>query len=197
MQQPALKYITPEEYLALEEAAKEKHEYRQGKVFEMNSVSLNHNRIGLDLGTTVNMALKNNHYEVYTNSMRLWIKAQNVFTYSDLIIVCGKSEFYEGRDDTLTNPLVICEILSDSTKGFDWAEKFEFYRSIPAFQEYILIDQRRIHVEQKYMETRNKWILLEYNQITDVIKLAKIDIEISLREIYRRVEFAEGMAHSA
>jgi Uma2 family endonuclease len=75
---------------------------------------------------------------------------------------------------------------------YDRDEKFEFYRSIPSFQEYILIDQWRVHVEQMYLETRNKWVMSEYSQITDVLKLAKVNIEIPLREIYRRVEFGEN-----
>jgi len=192
MQQPALKYITPEEYLAMEDTAESKHEYYHGEIFAIAGASQNHNRLTLDLGTDANLALKGSKCEVYMNDMKVWSKAKIFFAYPDLTIVCGKAEFYEDRDDILANPLVIFEVLSKSTKSYDRAEKFDFYRSIPTFQEYILIDQHRIHVEQRYMETRNKWILLEYNQITDVIKLAKVDIQIPLQEIYRRVEFAES-----
>jgi Uma2 family endonuclease len=191
MQQPALKYITPEEYLAMEEAAAYKSEYYRGEIFAMAGASKNHNRINFDLGTSINLALKGTNCEVFANDMKLWIKAENIFTYPDLMIICGKAEFYEGRDDALLNPVVIFEILSDSTKIHDRVEKFDFYRSIPTFQEYILIDQYRIHVEQMYLETRNKWILSEYNEITDVLKLAKVKVQIPLQEIYRRVEFAE------
>jgi Uma2 family endonuclease len=191
MQQPALKYITPEEYLAMEEAAAYKSEYYRGEIFAMAGASKNHDRVALDLGTSINIALKGTHCEAFTDDMKLWIKAKTLFTYPDLMIVCGKAEFYEGRDDIITNPLVIFEILSDSTKKYDRIEKFEFYRSVPSFQEYILIDQYRIHVEQMYLETPNKWILSEYNEITDVLKLAKVKVQIPLQEIYRRVEFAE------
>jgi Uma2 family endonuclease len=192
MHQPALKYITPEEYLAMEDAADGKHEYYQGKIFDMDGASQNHTRITLDLGASATFALKNSHCEAYPNDMKVWSKAKNYFTYPDLIIVCGKAEFYEDRDDVLTNPLVIFEVLSKSTRNYDRDEKFEFYRSIPSFQEYILIDQWRVHVEQMYLETRNKWVMSEYSQITDVLKLAKVNIEIPLREIYRRVEFGEN-----
>jgi Uma2 family endonuclease len=113
------------------------------------------------------------------------------------MIVCGKTEFYENRDDAITNPLVIFEVLSSSTQNYVRAEKFEFYRSVPSFQEYILIDQYRIHVEQMYLETPNKWILSEYNQITDTLKLAKVNIHVPLQEIYRRVEFVEQKARRA
>jgi Uma2 family endonuclease len=192
MQQPALKYITPEEYLAMEEAAAYKSEYYRGEIFAMAGASKNHNRINFDLGTSINLALKATNCEVFANEMKLWIKAENIFTYPDLMIVCGKAEFYEGRDDALVNPVVIFEILSDSTKVRDRIEKFDFYRSLPSFQEYILIDQYKIHVEQMYLETRNKWILSEYNEITDVLKLAKVNVQIPLQEIYRRVEFKQN-----
>jgi Uma2 family endonuclease len=192
MQQPALKYITPEEYLAMEEAAAHKSEYYRGEIFAMAGASKNHNRINFDLGTSINLALKGTNCEVFANEMKLWIKAENIFTYPDLMIVCGKAEFYEGRDDALVNPVVIFEVLSDSTKVRDRIEKFDFYRSLPSFQEYILIDQYKIHVEQMYLETRNKWILSEYNEITDVLKLAKVNVQIPLQEIYRRVEFKQS-----
>ncbi|MCI0692164.1 Uma2 family endonuclease [candidate division KSB1 bacterium] len=194
MQQPALKYITPEEYLAMEEAAEQKHEYYQGEIFDMAGASKNHDRIGVDLGTSVNIALKDAQCEVFSDDMKVWIKAKNFFTYPDLIIVCGKAEFYENRDDIILNPLVIFEILSNSTKSYDRAEKFELYRSVPTFQEYILIDQYRIHVEQMYLEARNKWVLSEYNEITDILKLAKVNVQIPLQEIYRRVEFKQSTA---
>jgi Uma2 family endonuclease len=187
----ATKYYSPQEYLDMEETADCKHEFHRGEIFAMAGGSRNHDRIALDLGTNVNLALRDTKCEAHTSDMKLWIKAKNLFTYPDLMIVCGKAEFYENRDDVITNPLVIFEVLSSSTKNYDRGEKFEYYRSIASFQEYILIDQYRIHVEQMYLETPNKWILSEHNQITDTLKLAKVNIQIPLQEIYRRVEFAE------
>lgn len=198
MQQAATKHLSPQEYLALEESAEQKHEYYQGKIFAMAGASKNHNRINFDLGTSINLALRNSNCEVFANDMKLWIEAKSLFTYPDLMIVCGNAKLYENRDDALVNPVVIFEILSESSKNYDRVEKFEFYRTIPTFQEYILIEQSRVHVEQMYLETRNKWILSEYNEISDSFKLAKVDLEISLQEIYRRVEFppAESADHS-
>lgn len=192
MQQPALQYISPEEYLAREDASESKHEYYRGEIFAMAGASKNHDRIGLDLGTRINLALQNSKCEAFSNEMKVWSRTKSFFTYPDLVIVCGKPEFYEKRDDILTNPLVIFEVLSKSTRSYDRDEKFEFYRSIPSFQEYILIDQWRVHVEQMYLESRNKWLLTEYHELTDVLQLAKVDIAIPLREIYRRVEFDES-----
>lgn len=127
MHQPALKYITAEEYLALEDAADSKHEYYHGEIFAMAGASQNHNRLTVDLGTSANLALQGSQCELYMNDMKVWSKAKNFFAYPDVAIICGKAEFYEGRTDIITNPLVIFEVLSDSTKSFDYTEKFDFY----------------------------------------------------------------------
>jgi Uma2 family endonuclease len=104
---------------------------------------------------------------------------------------------YPDRDDTITNPLVVVEVLSDSTKNYDRGEKFQFYRSIPTVQEYTLIDRYTFHVEQCYLETPGKWALVDYKQLAEILKFAKIDFQISLRDIYQRVNLAHRMAPSA
>jgi Uma2 family endonuclease len=190
MQKAALKYITPEEYLAMEEASEERHEYYQGEIFAMAGASIAHNRIVKNCINRFETGLIGKNCEAFMDNMRLWIEATGLFTYPDLMVVCGEPVLYQERDDTITNPVVIVEVLSDSTKNYDRGEKFKFYRSIPTLKEYILIDQYSVHVEQYYLEAPNKWILVEYNRLTDVLKFAKIDFEISLQDIYRRVEFA-------
>lgn len=97
--------------------------------------------------------------------------------------------FAEGRNDTITNPVMIAEVLSKSTKGYDRDEKFAAYRTITNFQEYILIDQYTIHVEQ-YMKTdHKKWIFLEYEDSKDTLNLASIPCQISLADIYDKIDF--------
>ncbi len=191
MQKPALKYITPQEYLAMEETAEERHEFYQGEIFAMAGASIAHNRIVKNCINRFETGLSGKNCEAFMDNMRLWIEADDLFTYPDLMVVCGEPALYPDRDDTVTNPVVIVEVLSDSTKNYDRGEKFKFYRSLPSLQEYILIDQYSIHVEQYYREAKNKWVLVEYKQLNDVLKFAKIDFEISLQDIYRRVEFAE------
>jgi Uma2 family endonuclease len=197
MHQPALKYITPEEYLAREEAAEFKSEYYQGEIFAMAGTSSNHNLIVGDVNAKMTLALSEKGCVTYMLDLKLWIKANGLFTYPDLMVVCGAPQFYQERDDTILNPVVIVEVLSKSTKDYDRGEKFKLYRSIPTLQEYILIDQHAVHVEQHYLETARKWVMVEYNQLTDVLKFAKIDFQISLQDIYRRVKFAEPAAKSA
>jgi Uma2 family endonuclease len=197
MHQPALKYITPEEYLAREETAGYRSEYYQGEIFAMAGGSINHNRIVKNCINHFEAEFRDENCEAFIENLRLWIKANGLFTYPDLVVVCGEPELYPDRDDTIVNPLVIIEVLSKSTKDYNRFEKFKLYRSIPTLQEYILIDQYTIHVEQYYLEAPKKWVLAEYNQLTDVLKFAKINFQISLQDIYRRVKFAEPAAKSA
>ena len=189
MQQPALKYVTPEEYLAMEEVAEEKHEYYQGEIFAMAGASSRHNLIAGDIYTQMNLRLSPKSCTPYMTDMRLWIKANGLFTYPDLMVICGEPEFYKERDDVVVNPVVIIEVLSKSTGEYVRGDKFKLYRGIPTLQEYIVINQYSIHVEQYYLEAPKKWAFVEYDQLTDILHFAKIDFQISLQDIYRRVKF--------
>jgi len=197
MQQPAVKYITPEEYLAMEEISEIKHEYYQGEIFAMAGASSTHNVIVSNLNANAALPLSEKGCTAYMLDLKLWIKANGLFAYPDLMVVCGEPDFYKDRDDAITNPTVIVEILSKSTKDYDRGDKFKLYRSIPTLQEYVLIDQYSVHIEQYYLEAPNKWIFTEYHQMTDILKFAKIDFQISLQDIYHRVKFAEGIAQRA
>lgn len=189
MEQPAeKKYYSPEEYLALEETAEYKSEYYRGEIFALAGTSVNHNRIGSNVSSRLNQLFTKKNFEAFTNDVKLWIQEKDLFTYPYIMIVCGKIEFYPGRDDTITNPLVIFEVLSESTKNYDRGEKFVFYRAIPSFQEYVLIDQSTKHVEHFYISEQGNWVLTEYDNPDDILKLTKIDFQIPRREIYQRVE---------
>lgn len=184
------KYYSPEEYLALEERAEYKSEYYKGEIFAMAGTSINHNQIIINTVSKLSNNLSDK-CRTFTTDVRLWIDERDLFTYPDIIIVCGKIEFYPERDDTITNPLVIIEVLSESTKNYDRGEKFVFYRSIPSFQEYILIDQARVHVEHFFIGEQGKWTLTEYDDLNDILKLTKVEFQISLRDIFHRVKFGE------
>ncbi|MDZ7342710.1 MAG: Uma2 family endonuclease [candidate division KSB1 bacterium] len=138
-------------------------------------------------------------YRVFAADVSIWIESKDLFTYLDIMIICGKIEFYPGRDDTITNPLVIIEVLPRSDRHLQGdghflhpREKFIFYRAIPTFKEYVLIDQARVYMEHFYIGEQGKWVLTEYDDPDDILKFTKIDFQISLREIYQRVEFGMG-----
>ncbi len=190
MQKPAKKYFTREEYLAFEETAEYKSEYYRGEIFAMAGASIDHNRIVSNLNMNLNQRLLKKNCEAFMSDMRLQVEPKDLFTYPDIMVICGKPQFYENRNDTITNPLIIFEILSESTKNYDRGEKFEFYRAIPTLKEYVIIDQYKIHVEQFSIGDAGKWVLTEYNDIHNELKLATVDLTIPLETIYSRVEFS-------
>jgi len=189
MPQTATKYVSPEEYLALEEAAEFKSEYYQGEIFNMAGASINHNQIILNVISQLHQHQKNHNYRVVTNDLRLWIEAHALFTYLDIMVICAKPKFYPDRNDTITNPKIIIEVLSESTANYDRGNKFLFYRSIPTFQEYILVDQYSVHIEHFFIGDEGNWILKEYDNLNDIIEFTKIDFQIPITDIYYQVEF--------
>ena len=148
---------TPAEYLELEEKAEYKSEYINGQIFPMTGGSTNHNTIALNLSTELNFAFKQQDCKVFMGDVRLWIPDKNIYTYPDVMVTEGETQYFSNRTDTITNALIIAEVLSKSTQGYDRQAKFEDYRTIPSFQEYLLIDQTRIYVEQYAKTGEKRW----------------------------------------
>jgi Uma2 family endonuclease len=183
------KFYSPEEYLALEETAEYRSEYYQGEIFAMAGGSANHNRIVKNLLIALDAALEAKSCEAFITEMRLHIKKNGLYTYPDVMVVCGKLMFVKGRSDTLTNPVMIVEVLSDSTQAYDRGAKFELYRAIETLQDYILIDQDRVHLEYFHKWKDGRWVLTEFNDLEAVLHLESVAVEIPLSQIYQRVEW--------
>jgi len=182
-------YYTPEEYLTLEEKATEKHEYRDGEIALMPGGTTNHNQIAGNFYKQFPLKIQNQDYYVYINDVRLWIAQYRIFTYPDVMVIKGKP-MYEGKGTSnVTNPLIIVEVLSQSTRDYDRTDKFQYYRSIPEFREYILIDQYRFYVSQYFKQEDGKWIFNDYQGEDSVLKLACDEFEISFQNLYERVDF--------
>lgn len=189
MQKPAKKYYSHQEYLELEEASEYKNEYYKGEIFALAGGSSNHNRIIRNLSSELHFALKNTQCEIFINEIRVWIETRDLFSYPDIAVVCNNVEYYPDRNDTIINPLIIVEVLSESTENYDRGNKFLFYRDLPTFQEYILIDQKSYHIEQFYIGSEGKWQLTEYNDVNEILKFSKIKVEIPLKDIFYLVKF--------
>lgn len=189
MQAKEYDYYTPEEYLEFEINSPERHEYINGEIIPMTGGLPNHNRLVLNLASALNFALRQQAYDVFVTDQRLWIPKQRIHTYPDIMVVEGSLQLQTGRRDTITNPLLIVEVLSKSTQTYDQGNKFKFYRTIPSFQEYILIDQYSIHVEQYYKTESNQWIFSEKDGEESILKFSKIPFEIVLADIYNKVDF--------
>ncbi|MFN6539486.1 MAG: Uma2 family endonuclease [Nostoc sp. EkiNYC01] len=189
MQITKQRYYTPEEYLELEEAAEYKSEYIDGQIIPMAGGTANHNRISLNLSAGLNFVFRQQDYEVFMADVRLWIPQKRTYTYPDVMILEGEPEFFNNRRDIILNPQVIVEVLSKSTKGYDREDKFQAYRTISTFQEYLLIDQTRIHVEQFSKTGKKQWALREYDEEDEAIALTTVPFEISLQDLYNKVNF--------
>jgi Uma2 family endonuclease len=185
------KTYTPAEYLELEEKAEFRSEYRDGEIVPMAGGTTNHNRISLNIATNLTFSLKGQSYEVYMSDVRLWIPPNRQYTYPDVMLIQGEPIYLENTTSTVTNPRLIVEVLSKSTGNYDRSEKFDYYRSIPTLQEYILIDQSRYHVIQYAKTSPTQWLLTDYNQAEGIVKLGSVELDLSLNDIYDRVNFNE------
>ena len=189
MQITQQRYYTPKEYLELEETVENKNEYIDGEIIPMAGASTNHNRIAGNLYSAANFAFRKENYEAFISDVRLWIPKRRIYTYPDIMIVAGEAEYYNNRTDTIFNPQVIVEVLSKSTKGYDKEGKFEIYRTIESFQEYLLIDQTKIRVEQYSKTGKKQWVMREYDEEDENINFKSVPFEFLLQDLYNKVKF--------
>ncbi|MGM3307703.1 Uma2 family endonuclease [Anabaena sp. WFMT] len=183
------RYYSPEEYLELEVNSEIRHEYIDGLIIPMTGGTPNHNQLALNFSGTLNYLLKRQPYQVFITDQRLWIPDKQIHTYPDVMIVKNPLIYEEGRKDTLVNPVMIAEVLSKSTSSKDRDEKFAAYRTITTLQEYILIDQYTMHIEQYFRTDNNKWIFSEFVDADENLNLASIPCQITLADIYDKVDF--------
>ncbi|XZN90493.1 MAG: Uma2 family endonuclease [Microcoleus sp.] len=182
---------TAEEYLEAEVNSLDRHEFINGEIVLMAGGTPNHNEITTNLVVALKLTLKGKPYRTFSSDQRLWIPHLNNYTYPDVMVVAKPVELQSGRTDTITNPVFIAEVLSKGTRAYDRDEKFAAYRSIPSFQEYLLIDQYRLQVELYSKTDANKWIFSEYGVIGDRLMLNSISVEVSLADLYENIEFTE------
>jgi Uma2 family endonuclease len=185
----ATKRYTASEYLALEDKAEFKSEFINGEIIPMAGASANHNILTGKFHALLLFALEDLEYSVFMSDMRLWLPEYSRYTYPDVMVVAGEPIFVDQKQMEVTNPCLIVEILSGSTQAHDHDSKFRQYRSIPSFQEYILVYQNGYEVDHYVKESDDRWILTTYRGESAVIKLSSIQLEISLRDLYRRVTF--------
>jgi Uma2 family endonuclease len=178
------KNYTIEEYLEMEKASLEKHEYYKGEIFAMAGAGPRHNVIFSNVFGDLAYRLKGHPCRPYGSDMRIHIPENSLFTYPDISIVCGELVVANEDEDTAVKPTVIIEILSKSTRDYDRGGKFMLYRAIPTLKEYILIDSEAVHVEHWSINKDNLWQLQEYKQAIDVCKIQTVGLELELPEMY-------------
>ncbi len=184
------KRFTPQEYLVLERKSETRNEYYNGEIFAMSGASREHNLIVGNLFRDIGNQLEDRPCETYTNDMRVWIEATGLYTYPDVVVVCGEPRFQDREVDTLLNPTVIVEVLSPSTEAYDRGDKFRHYRRIDSLHEFVLISQDRMMVE-RYTRQGKDWVLSDMTDPDQVLKLESIGCQIPLGRIYAKIKFPE------
>jgi Uma2 family endonuclease len=183
--------LTEEQYLELDRAAEFKSEYFDGEMFAMSGGSMRHADLQSNLQGELYAALRNGQCRVYGPDFRVRVSS-SIYTYPDVSVVCGKRLLADDRQDALLNPVAIFEVLSPSTETYDRGLKFQHYRTIATLQEYILVDQSQVRIEQYTRQDNNVWALRDYQSLDDQVTLASIGVSLSLGRIYDRVELPTG-----
>jgi len=183
------KYYTPEEYLALEETSEDKHEYRQGEIIPMVGATTNHNQIAGNFYRRFPLTINNQDYYTYMETVRLWLSDYSIYTYPDVMVIKGQPLYQGNSQSNVINPLIIVEVLSNSTQAYDRGDKFKFYRSLPTFQEYILIEQSSYSVERYSKQKDDQWLIDFVTGENAVLQLVSVDWQISFQDLYQRVNF--------
>jgi Uma2 family endonuclease len=188
MREPAVAYgkksFTVEEYLEMEDAAVQKHEYYKGEIFAMSGGTLTHNKICLKVTSKLDQKLSGTTCSPNNSDQRIYIEKNGLFTYPDASVVCGEIETKDSDDYNVLNPAVIIEVLSPSTRNYDRGDKFALYRDIPSLKEYILIDSEAIGIEAFRINANGHWELSEYKKIDEELAMPIFKLSIPLVEIY-------------
>jgi len=187
--------LTAAEYLALERAADTKSEFFDGEMFAMAGATEPHILITVNLVMSLGVQLRGRSCRLYANEMRVKVDPTGLYTYPDVVVVCGERRLEDDHHDTLLNPTLIIEVLSPSTEAYDRGKKFGHYRRLESLREYVLIAQDRCSVESfSRREVGGEWKITELNDLNGRLHLASIDCDLALADVYDRVELPSAVS---
>jgi len=181
-------FLTPEEYLALERKAENKSDYSRGEMFARARTSREHSLISSNIIRELSQQVIDRPCEVYTSEMRVRIPATELYTYPDVIVVCGEPKFDDEYSDTLLNPTMLVEVFSPSTESYDRGRKSSYYRTVESLQEYLLVSQDEYKVEQYCRQLDGRWLLTDIRSLEGVVELTSIQCVLRLKDVYGKVE---------
>jgi Uma2 family endonuclease len=194
-QRTTLLLLSPAEYLEQERRAEHKNEYFQGEVSAMAGASRRHGLIVTNLVAELRQQLKGKPCEVYSGDLRLRVTPAGLYAYPDVLVAYCDVQFADDQKDTVLNPVVLIEVLSESTRDYDRGTKFEYYRTLPSLMEYLTVAQDKPHIEHWMRQQEDLGMLAEFHKLSQTIRLASIDCLLPLAEIYDKVDWvAEGEA---
>jgi Uma2 family endonuclease len=188
------KKVSIEAYFKAEEKASDKHEFHNGIIIKMAGAKLPHNLLAQKIGSLIENFVEENDLDflVSNSDTKIRIEAFNKIVYPDALVICEKPEFYLGRKDTIVNPLLVVEVLSKSTKNYDKNTKFEYYRTLPSFKEYVLVSQEQKQVSVYTKQEDNSWILRDYDtEDSTAILETVVNCPIALKRLYRKFDIQE------
>jgi Uma2 family endonuclease len=185
----SVKRLTEAQYLDLERDLETKNEFFDGEMFAMSGGTPVHSQIATNLAREFGNKLKGQDCIPYNSDLRLKVEATGLLTYPDLSVVCGRLQFAPGTDDTVVNPTLIIEVLSDPTEAYDRGKKFENYRQMPSLREYLLVSQKEPRIEQFARQENQQWLLREATGLKATLTLPPLEIQISLAEVFAGMEF--------
>ena len=184
-------YLTPEEYLEIERKAEFKSEFYRGEMYAMAGAREGHNSIVWNATLEIGQHIRSKPCKGYSADMRVKV-GDDLYTYPDLVVVCGDAKFLGDRRDTLLNPTLIIEVLSPSTEAYDRGLKFELYRSVDSIREYVLVSSEHALVERYTRQATDQWLLTSAKKLEETIHLESIDFDLRLANLYEKVELAEA-----
>jgi Uma2 family endonuclease len=178
---------TEEEYLAFDRASEYRNELLDGEIVAMSGGSMSHARLGMSISNQLYNALQGSDCETFASDFRVRVSSR-IYTYPDAIVVGGKPLLADGRKDTLLNPTVIVKVLSPSTEHYDRGLKFQYYRAMESLQDYILVSQDQIRIEQFTRGDVRSWTLRDYQSVGETLRIESVGVSIPIARIYERVE---------
>jgi Uma2 family endonuclease len=185
-------YLTPEQYLEIERKAEFKSEYYQGEMFAMAGASWAHSQIVANAVRELGNQLRGGPCQPVTSETRVCVTPAGLYTYPDVLVVCGEPQFVDSKPDTLLNPTVIIEVLSESTEAYDRGRKFELYRPLKSLAEYVMISSLSVRSERYTRQADGNWIFCEKIGLEDTLDLKSIDCHLRLADLYERVDFTRS-----
>jgi Uma2 family endonuclease len=186
-----VKIYTLQEYLAREAQSPQKNEFYNGQISTMPGSKFKHNEISANMISLVKWAIKPlpQKFRVITSDQKIYIEAENIAVYPDVLVICQEPEYWNQREDLIVNPLLIVEVLSRSTRKYDRGDKFMLYQLLPSFKEYVLIEQNKPCVESWFQQSDKTWNKLVVNGLENTIPLRTLGVTIALEDIYENIVF--------
>src|ERR1035437_2680213 len=189
MSTPPKSYLTEEQYLEIERKAEYKSEYFQGEMFAMAGARWTHNLLVGNAYFALRQQLGKRPCTVVSNDTRVRVNPSGLYTYPDVVVVCDEPQFADERRDTLLNPTLIVEVLSESTEAYDRGQKFELYRPLESLSEYLLVSSERVSAELFARQPDGRWLLTAVSRLEDSLDLQSAGCRLAMADLYERVEF--------